>query len=243
MKARWAVILTVIMVLVGSTNLYAGDRFGMGFNYFNSQQNLSGGLEGDLGLREVNGRVNLNKGFTLQGSYAFGDNRGYINSDLKNTDLSLIRNFIENDRSKLSLGAGVNQSLFSTDIFGQGLFDIQEQSVNLIGEVEHNLTRHIGLFANYKYGLLNDYNISSPNIEVGDLGNFRGDESYSLQAGLSFRVADDLRANIGYRKSQGSIQSTSFSSIPIEVNGTTLTDLTNINRSTEGLFFGVETRF
>ena len=238
---KYVVIVTVLIILLNANIIFAESE--LGFNYHNSQFKFNNDFNGDLISKEVTGKINLPYGIDLNANYNFGNYNNYIDSEIKDLDVTLTKDFISKSDVRLALGTGLNYSEFNTSLFNQELFNIKDKGINLVLELEKGLTDKISLFTDLKYGILGNYSLNSKFLDVGSVTDYKVENNYKLQAGFDFDVTSDLKFKIGYNIAQEKIKNQKFNSINLIVNDDDLADLTNITKIEQGLFFGAETSF
>ncbi|OCL26911.1 hypothetical protein U472_05335 [Orenia metallireducens] len=247
-----AVIFVALVIVLNAATAFANDRIGMGFDYMKLNYKYNDNLDQDMEAKQVRGSFRFTDEIALEADYSFGGYNNYINSDFQSIGLGLKKEFNIIPNTQFYLGVGGNYSNFKTDFFNQKLFTIESKSANLLFGVDRYLTDRIGFFVDVEYGLAGDYKVSSPLLEnnnelEGDsLTDYEINSNYSLETGFSFNLAEDLTAKVGYRIKQENLKNKTFSvNLDTQDSNNVLDsyNITDIDRLTQGVFIGVETRF
>ncbi|WP_097019167.1 outer membrane beta-barrel protein [Orenia metallireducens] len=252
MMKRIAVIVVALVIVLNTATVFANDQIGMGFDYMKLNYKYNDNLEQNMEAKQVRGSFRFTDELALEADYSFGGYNNYIDSDFQNIGLALKKDFNIIPDTKLYVGVGGIYSNFKTDFFNQELFTIENKSANLLFGLERDLTDRIGFFIDGEYGLAGDYTVSSPllednsEFEGNSLTDYEINSNYSLETGLTFALAEDLTAKVGYRIKQENLKNKAFSVNLDTQDSNNILDsynITDIDRLTQGVFIGVETRF
>gem|GEM_PF-3521184 len=247
-----AVIVVALIVVVNTAIAFANDRIGMGFDYMKLNYKYNNNLDQDMEAKQLRGSFKFTDELALEANYSFGGYNNYIDSDFQNIGLGLKKELNIIPDTKFYLGVGGHYSNFKTDFFNQELFTIESKSANLLFGLKRDLTDRIGFFVDGEYGLAGDYTVSSPllennnEVEGDSLTDYEINNNYSLETGFSFTLAEDLTAKVGYKIKQENLKNKTFSVNLDTQDSNNILDsynITDIDRVTQGVYMGVETRF
>ncbi len=248
---RIITIFTLLFTLLNPLTAVASERFGLGFDYLKMNYQFNEEINQDLDLKQLRGSLEISPNSKLELDYRFGGYSNYTNSDFKAYNLNLIRDFTLNEKTDFSLGLGAGYSNYQTNFFNQKLFNIESMKGNVLIGVDRELTDRISLFLDGAYGLAGEHEVQSPFLEdieeiAGDtISDYNINQDYSLNAGLMFDLAEDLQARVGYHVGVESIKNKNFS-VDIDTDDGVIDNtynITDIDRLTQSVFVGVETRF
>ncbi|WP_018249910.1 outer membrane beta-barrel protein [Orenia marismortui] len=248
-----AVIFAALVILLNTATVFANDRVGMGFDYMKLNYKFNNSIDQDMELKQVRGAIKFSEDLSLEAGYAFGGYDSYTSSDLKVFNLDLKKDFNLTPSSEIYLGVGGNYSKYDTNFFGSELFNIKSKDLDLLFGLEYKLNNRLSLFADGRYGIAGDYQIYSQYLKEqeytqdGKITDYELAESYGLETGLNFAITEDLKAKLGYTIKHDTINNKSYSVAGIQaIDGNDVIsnyNFLNVDRFTQGIFFGVETNF
>jgi hypothetical protein len=234
---KYLSILMLVLVLFSSGISHAAERGSIGLNYFNSGYQFTENLREEIPVKEVSGSYRLTDELSIQADYNFGKYDNYVQGDLKQASLGVIRDFARGN-DELSLGISGNYSSFSTKLFTQELFRLTGNNVEVVTSLEKEVADNLSLFAGGSYSLTGNYKLGTSLLEEGVVHGYETGNNYKLQAGLNWEAVPDLKVRLGYRLGTQKLTNSSVNKLKIQDY-----DLSQINKLNRGVFLGVESKF
>lgn len=236
MRKYLAIIIVVVSIINGSSAA-AEERGSIGINYFNSEYQFGDNLAEDLGIKKVTGSYQLTDRLSAVVDYNFGQYNNYVQGDVQQFGLGLTRKFGK-EAEELAVGLTGNYSTLGTELLSQELFKVTGKNLELVAEARKKLTDNLKLFAEGKYSLAGDYQVATSLLDLGEVTGYEIGNNYLLQSGLEWELMTDLEISLGYRIGQEQITNKSVGNLQVQDY-----NLTEINRFTQGVYFGVTSKF
>ena len=235
MKLKVAVILIILALFIPAI-ARAQSTEKLGFEFWQAQYQMGDLVDNRFDARELSGELDVQSDVTMKLSYQFWDQAKGSNNKLENFTLDTVKDFASAEDEQLAVGLGLDYYQQTTKTEKLDLSQLKKKSLDLVLDIEKNIMERVGIFAEVKYGLYNDYNFSNQHLD-SEL-SYDSNYNYSIKAGLDFKVGSNLRANLGYKLSQESLERSDGQSTTINSY-----DLSKFSQLQQGLFLGLETRF
>ncbi len=234
---KYLPIFIALVLLINGSSVFARERGSIGVNYFNSGYQFGDDLAEDMGIKQVTGSYQLTDQLSAAIDYNFGQYNNYIQGDVQKFGLGLTREF-SHKTAELAVGLRGNYSNLGTELLSQELFTVTGKNLELVAEARKKLTDDLKLFAEAKYSLAGDYQVETPLLDLGEVTGYQIGSNYLLQSGLEWEPMTDLEISLGYRIGQEEITNKSVGNLQVQDY-----DLTKINKFTQGVYWGVTSKF
>ncbi|MFO7818871.1 MAG: DUF481 domain-containing protein [Halanaerobacter sp.] len=233
MKLKFIFVFIILALLM--PNVAWGEEK-LEFEFWQMEYRLNEIIKTRFDTRELRGELDLGSDLSMDLAYQFWDQSQEDNNKLENFSLTAVKDFAPSEDEKLALGVGLDYYQQTFETTSLDLSQLEKRALQLVFEGEKRIVERIDLFAEMKYGIYSDYQFFNENLASGI--TYDSNYDYRLKSGLSFKLGPDLKAKVGYKWSQESLERVN--------NEETLVndyDLSQLSQRQQGVFLGLETRF
>ena len=206
------------------------------FEFWQMEYRLNEIIETRFDTRELRGELDLSSDLSMDLAYQFWDQSQGDNNKLENFSLTAVKDFAPSRDEKLALGVGLDyyqQTFAAADL---DLSQLEKRALQLVLAGEKRIVERVDLFAEMKYGIYSAYQFFNENL--ASKLSYDSNYDYSLKSGLSFKLGPNLKAQIGYKWNQASLECVNDEETLVNDY-----DLSQLSQRQQGLFLGLETRF